>query len=258
MSLFAVILLSFVEGITEFLPISSTGHLILASNLLMIPQTEFVKSFEIFIQLGAILAIVFLYFQTLTKKPGVVAPILIAFLPTGILGFTLYTVIKKFLLGDSFIVILSLFIGGVFLLFFERFFQKKENIQDIEHIPWQKAFSIGLFQSLSMIPGVSRSAATIIGGMWVGVERKTAVEFSFLLAIPTMLAATTLDLVKSSFSFTFSEYIFLLVGFVGAFITAFFTVRLFTRFVQNHTLIPFGIYRILLALAFLFFPQVSG
>lgn len=204
------------------------------------------------------MAIALLYWQTLTEKPGVWKPILVAFFPTGILGLVLYKLIKKFLLGNSMIVILSLFLGGIILIFFEKLFKRKETISDIERLTWQKAVTIGLFQSLSMIPGVSRAASTIVGGMWVGVERKTAVEFSFLLAIPTMLAATTLDLVKSSFSFTSSEYIFLLVGFVGAFVTAFFTVKLFTRFVQNHTFIPFGIYRILLALAFLFFPQVSG
>lgn len=253
MTLFLSLLLSVVEGITEFLPISSTGHLILVSNLLQIPQTEFLKSFEIFIQLGAILAVVFLYRQLLFAGPAVWKPILIAFLPTGILGFTLYKLIKNFLLGNSSIVVLFLFIGGIILICFEYLFKRKNTAIDIEKLTVKKAFAIGLFQSLSMVPGVSRAAATIVGGMYMGFDRARAVEFSFLLAIPTMLGATGFDLVKSSFAFTSLEYIFLLTGFIGAFVTAFCSVKLFTRFVKNHTFVPFGIYRIVLALLFWFF-----
>lgn len=253
MTLFAAFLLSVIEGITEFLPISSTGHLILASDLLQIPQTEFLKSFEIFIQLGAILAIVFLYKKTLIQNLQIWKSLFIAFLPSGILGFTFYKLIKTFLLGNSFIVILSLFLGGVILIFFEKFFKRKETVLTVEQLAWKKAFFIGLFQSFSMIPGVSRAAATIVGGMLVGFDRMRAVEFSFLLSIPTMFAAAVFDLVKSSFVFTSSDYFLLLVGFTGAFVTAFFTVKLFTQFVKNHTFVPFGVYRIVLALLFWFF-----
>ncbi|MBI4991504.1 undecaprenyl-diphosphate phosphatase [Candidatus Gottesmanbacteria bacterium] len=245
------IILSVIEGITEFLPISSTGHLILTSDLLKISQTEFQKSFEIIIQLGAILSVVVIYFQTLLRKRKIWEKVLVAFLPTGVLGFTLYKLIKHYLLGNTVVVLLSLFIGGIVLIILEKMHnEEKSKLDDIEKISLKNAFFIGLFQSISMIPGVSRAAATIFGGLYLGLNRKTAVEFSFLLAIPTMLAATVLDLYKSHLSFTSYEYLLLLLGFAGAFITAFVTVKYFLRFIQSHTFVPFGIYRVILAVAF--------
>jgi len=251
MNCIQTLFLSAVEGITEFLPISSTGHLILASNFLKISQTEFQKSFEIIIQLGAILAIVFLYWRTLIRNIKVWQRILIAFIPTGILGLTLYKLIKHYLLGNTVIVLISLFIGGILLILLEKIHKEKDfHLSDIEKISYKNAFLIGLFQSISMIPGVSRAAATIFGGLFLGLKRKTAVEFSFLLAIPTMLAATVLDLYKSNLSFTSYEFSLLTVGFIGAFITALITVKYFLRFIQNHTFIGFGIYRIILSITF--------
>ncbi|MBI5452594.1 undecaprenyl-diphosphate phosphatase [Candidatus Gottesmanbacteria bacterium] len=251
MNYLQTIILSIVEGITEFLPISSTGHLILTSDLLKISQTEFQKSFEIIIQLGAILSVVVIYFQTLLRKRKIWEKVLVAFLPTGVLGFTLYKLIKHYLLGNTVVVLLSLFIGGIVLIILEKMHnEEKSKLDDIEKISLKNAFFIGLFQSISMIPGVSRAAATIFGGLYLGLNRKTAVEFSFLLAIPTMLAATVLDLYKSHLSFTSYEYLLLAVGFAGAFITAFVTVKYFLRFIQSHTFVPFGIYRVILAVAF--------
>lgn len=248
------IVLSIVEGISEFLPISSTGHLVLTSDLLNIQQTEFVKSFEIIIQLGAVLAVVVLYWKTLLQSRKVWERILVAFVPTAILGFILYKVIKGFLLGNTSVTLWALLIGGILLILLELIYKEKEHHADsIEHLSLKQAFFIGVFQSLAMIPGVSRSGATIIGGLFLGAKRKAAVEFSFLLAIPTMLAATALDMTKSSFSFTPYEFSLLAVGFIGSFIVAIFAVKFFLKFVQHHTLIPFGIYRIVLAILFFIF-----
>jgi len=245
------LILSIVEGLSEFLPISSTGHLVLASELLGISQTEFVKSFEIIIQLGAILAIVALYAKTLLTNKTVWLRILAAFLPTAIVGFTLYRVIKNFLVGNTTITLAALFLGGIALIILELVHTEKDShAGKIEDLTLKQSFLIGLIQSLSIIPGVSRSAATIIGGLFVGAKRKTAVEFSFLLAVPTMAAATGLDLLKSGFAFSQNEYSMILVGFAGSFIVAIFAVKFLLKFVQTHTFIPFGIYRIILALLF--------
>ncbi len=271
------VIFAIVEGFTEFLPISSTGHLVLTAKLLNIPQTEFVKSFEVIIQLGAILAVVYLYWKTIWTNKKVWKPIIIAFIPTAIVGLLLYKIIKTVLLGNELVTVWALLIGGIVMIAVE-YWQKRgfntrhpgkhgasriSNVSDsghgqndggvskIEDISPRNAFIIGLFQSISIIPGVSRAAATIIGAMLLKTKRKTAVEFSFLLAIPTMAAATGLDLLKSNFSFSPYEYSILSVGFIGSFIVAIFAVKFFIKFIQNHTFIPFGIYRIILSLLFL-------
>ena len=251
MNIFHTIVLSVVEGITEFLPISSTGHMILVAKLLALQETEFVKSFEIIIQLGAILAIAALYWNTLLQKKEIWMKVLVAFIPTGIVGFVLYKLIKHFLLGNPLVTVIALFIGGVILIGIEKFYKEKEHhAGTINAISYRNAFLIGLGQSLSVVPGVSRAAATIVSALLLGTKRKTAVEFSFLLAIPTMLAATALDLMKSNLSFSANEVALLLIGFVCAFFVAFVTVKYFLGFVQKHTLIPFGMYRILVAIVF--------
>lgn len=243
-----------VEGITEFLPISSTGHLVLTSELLKITQTNFIKSFEISIQLGAILAVVFLYRKALLTDKEYWIRILSAFLPTAVLGFLLYSFIKKLLLGSSIVTVLALFAGGVLLIVLEKIYQKKKpSFENAREISLKKAFLIGIFQSVSMLPGVSRSGATIIGGLFLGLKRETAAEFSFLLAVPTMLAATGLDLAKSSATFTKNEYFFMAVGFAAAFITATFTIQYFLSYVRKHNFVLFGVYRIVLAILFWLF-----
>lgn len=251
MAIFQAIILSIVEGFTEFLPISSTGHLILATKVFNIPQTEFVKSFEIIIQLGAILAIAFLYWKKLIKNFQIYKPILIAFLPTAILGFVLYKPVKHYLIGNSMVTLASLFLGGILLIILEKqFSNRKHDSQPIEQLTNKKALLIGFFQAVSMIPGVSRAAATIFGGMFMGLSRSQAVEFSFFLAIPTMFAATALDLIKSSFHFSGNEFQLLVIGFIGAFITAAISIKFLLTFIKTHTFIPFGIYRIVLAILF--------
>ncbi|MFH1832591.1 MAG: undecaprenyl-diphosphate phosphatase [Candidatus Levyibacteriota bacterium] len=253
MNYFQTLIYSLVEGVTEFLPISSTGHLILTSELLKIQQTEFIKSFEIFIQLGAILAIVFLYWQTLTKNIEAWKRIIAAFIPTGFIGLLLYKIIKDSFFENTNITLLALFFGGILLILLEFIHKEKDHhIDKIENLSLKNSFLIGIFQSISVIPGVSRSAATIIGALILGTKRKTAVEFSFLLAIPTMFAATGYDLIKSSFSFTPFEYSLLIIGFFGSFIVAIFAVKFFLNFIKEHTFIPFGVYRILISFLFWF------
>jgi undecaprenyl-diphosphatase len=251
MTLIHAVLISIIEGITEFLPISSTGHMILAAQALRIPETEFLKSFEIIIQLGAILAVVVLYARRLFVDKKSWIPILVAFLPAGIIGFLLYKIVKQYFLSNAVIVVVSLFIGGIALLVVEKFLKPKQKMISDLTIP--QAMSIGLFQTISMIPGVSRSAATIVGGLIIGLSRKEAVEFSFLLAIPTMVAATGLDIIKSSAHFSSWEIQLLSIGFISAFITALIAVKSFVSFVQKHSFNGFGIYRILLAIFYWFF-----
>lgn len=245
------IILSIIEGLTEFLPISSTGHLVLASKLLAIPQTEFVKSFEIIIQLGAILSVVVLYWNKLLNNIRLVSKIIVAFIPTAVLGFIFYGVIKEFLIGNTMITLLALFFGGIALLVFEMWYKEQpDHIDRIEDLSFKNAVVIGFCQSVSMVPGVSRAAATILGGLFVGLKRRAAVEFSFLLAIPTMAAATGLDMLKTDFQFTVYEYGLLVMGFVGAFVTALLAVKFLLSYIQYHTFIFFAVYRIVLAFLF--------
>jgi len=250
MNLFQTLLLSIVEGVTEFLPISSTGHLILVSDLLNILQTEFVKSFEIIIQLGAILSVVVIYFKKLLTNFDLWKKIIIAFLPSAIFGLIFYRHIKLYLIGNSQVVVWSLLIGGVVMLLFEKFHKSTvhRSLFTVHYLV------IGLFQIFSMIPGVSRAFATIFGGMAVGMNRKEAAEFSFFLAIPTMLGATVLDLVKTDIStWSVVEGRLLVIGFVGSFITAYLVVKWLIKFVQNNNFIIFGWYRIILAISLLLF-----
>lgn len=251
MDIFHAGTLSVVEGITEFLPISSTGHLILVSHLLRVSQTEFVKSFEIFIQLGAILAVVVLYWKRVIRNITIWKQVIAAFIPTAVIGFILYSYVKHYLLGNVYVTLLSLLIGGIILILLECFHKEKtQSLGEIEEISLQKAFLIGICQSVSIIPGVSRAAATIIGASLLGAKRQTAVEFSFLLAVPTLLAATGLDITKSHLSFSSNELLALAVGFFGSFVIALLTIKFFLRYIANHTFIPFGIYRILLTIIY--------
>jgi undecaprenyl-diphosphatase len=252
MTLLQAIILGIVEGVTEFLPISSTGHLILASRLLGLPQTDFQKSFEIAIQLGAILSVIVLYWRKFLD-PAVLSRVLVAFVPTGIIGFALYHVVKTYLFGSDTVVLWSLGLGGVALIVFELLHREGDNaVAEVTSIPYAKAFLIGVFQSLSIVPGVSRAGATIVGGLILGLTRSTIVEFSFLLAVPTMLAATGYDLLKNASSFAPQEFGVLAVGFIAAFLVAILSIKFLLAFVRTRTFIPFGIYRIVVALAFAF------
>jgi undecaprenyl-diphosphatase len=242
------IILGFVEGISEFLPISSTAHLVLASDLFKLAQSEFQKSFEVIVQLGAILAVVLLYWRTIFKI-GVIKRLIVAFIPTGIIGLASYKFVKAHLLGNTLLIIWTLFIGGIVILIFEKLFQEKENaVEEISKISYKQCLGLGLFQAIAIIPGVSRSASTIIGGLLMGMKRKTIVEFSFLLAVPTMAAATGLDLLKNAKNFSSSDAGILGVGFIISFIIATLSIKFLLSYIRKHTFGVFGWYRILIAI----------
>lgn len=250
MNFIQAIILSIVEGITEFLPISSTGHLILTSYVLGITQTEFVKSFEIVIQFGAIIAVVFLYIKTVIKRFDYWKSILIALIPTGAIGYFLYKFVKQFLLGNPGIVIISLFGGGILMLILDNYFNKVGRNKEIEKLTAKDSLIIGFWQAVSIIPGVSRAMTTIYGGMGTGLTRKAATEFSFLLAIPTMAVAAAFDLIKTGFNFSPGEYGIMAVGLIGSCFSAMLTVKILINFVQKHDFKIFAYYRIVLAVIF--------
>ena len=254
MQLIDIILLAIVEGVTEFLPISSTAHLVLVSNALNIKQTEFVKTFEIVIQLGAMAPVVILYWKKFLIDRMAMRNIVIAFLPAAIIGGLLYSFIKEVLIGNTYVSLAALLFGGLFLIVFEKFHrQAVKPIVRIESLSIRQVLAIGLFQSAAIIPGVSRAGASIIGGMLGGLSRKTAVEFSFLLAVPTMAAASGLDLFATRGVFTIEEYGMLALGFILSAIVAYGAVRWLLRFVSHHDLTVFGIYRIIFSVGYLLF-----
>lgn len=252
MTYLIAIILGLIEGLTEFLPISSTGHLLLAERLFNLPSTDFLKTFDIAIQSGAILAVVFLYWRMFLDKE-LIKRLLTAFIPTGILGFVFYKFIKQVLMEKEIIIIISLFLGGLLLIIFELWHKEKEGaIEKTANISYGQSGLVGVFQSIAMIPGVSRSAITIIGGLLLGIKRKTIVEFSFLLAVPTMFAATGLDFLKSAPIFQIGDLGLLAVGFVVAFLSALASIKFLLSYIQKHNFIIFGVYRIVVALLFWF------
>ncbi|MCB1201983.1 MAG: undecaprenyl-diphosphate phosphatase [Leptospiraceae bacterium] len=255
MTIWETVVLSIIEGLTEFLPISSTGHMILASTAMGIHENEFVKTFEIAIQLGAILAIALMYIRRFFQTLTIYYKLFIAFLPTAIVGLLAYKYIKAYLFNAQ-VVAISLIIGGVILILIDKWvFQKSSKAADLNEIPYKNAFFIGLMQCLSMIPGTSRAAATIVGGVVNGLDKKQATEFSFLLAVPTMVAATGYDLLKTPVQFTQDQLLLLLLGLVLAFISAWFAVKIFLKIIEKYGFKPFGYYRIILGVAFLIFVQ---
>ncbi len=256
MNLFQAFILSIVEGLTEFLPVSSTGHLILTSELLGIPESNFLKTFQIVIQLGAILAVVTLYSRKLLTSWNLIKKLIVAFIPTAVVGFTLYPLIKEVLLGSSAITLNALFWGGVALIGIEMFLKrKKTEASETSEVSYRQALVIGTFQSLSIVPGVSRAAASIIGGLLTGLNRPTAAEFSFLLAIPTMFAATALDIYKSRSMITEGWALTLLFGTMLSFVFALLAVKFLVNYVKKHDFTIFGVYRIILAAIFWMFVK---
>lgn len=256
MNFIHTLILSAVEGITEFLPISSTGHLILVSKLLGIEPTNFGKTFEIVIQLGAILAVVVLYFKKFFSSWNLIKKLITAFIPTAAVGFVLYPFIKGVLLGSSTVTLNALFWGGLALIGVEWFLRrKKPAAKSSGEITYNQALIIGTFQSLSVVPGVSRAAATIIGGLLTGLDRPTATEFSFLLAVPTMMAATGLDIWKSRQMITQSGFLTLLTGTALSFFFAILAVKFLIGYVKKHDFTAFGVYRIVLAVLFWIFVK---
>jgi undecaprenyl-diphosphatase len=258
--LLIAIILGIVEGITEFLPVSSTGHLILATKLLGFDAEKW-AAFNVIIQLGAILAIVVLYWRTFwAVLQGMlhgnrvswrfVRNIAIGFLPSAVLGFLLINKIEL-LLGNAKVVAIAFIVGGIAILLIERM-AKRSDVVGIAEMPLGTVVGVGLIQCLAMIPGVSRSGATIMGGLSLGVERRTAAEFSFFLAIPTMLGATTLELVKHRDTLMAGAsgigFGTVAVGFVVSFVVALVVVRAFVHYISRHGFAPFAWYRIVAGL----------
>lgn len=244
------LLLGIVEGLTEFLPVSSTAHLIIVSNLLKLPATEFQKTFEIAIQSGAILAVCVLYWKTILRDRDVLMKVLVAFVPTAVVGLILEKVIKNILFESLPTILGSLFLGGIVIVLFEYLHKPRSAaVQQIRNISYVQALGIGCAQALAVVPGVSRSAATVLGGEALGLTRRAAVDFSFLLAVPTMAAATALDLLHSVDAFSSANVGPLAIGFVTSFVVALATIHWLIGFVKQHSFAPFGVYRVGVAVA---------
>lgn len=251
MSLLSIVLLGIVEGLTEFLPVSSTGHLILAGEVMQVPQGT--ETFDIVIQLGAILAVVALYFQRLWKVliglPGkdpaarlFALSVLLAFIPSAIVGLLFHDFIKTVLFNPT-IVCVTLILGGFALIALERWAPPARTMDSMK-FTWKTALGVGLFQCLSIIPGVSRSGATIVGGLLLGVDKKAAAEFSFFLAIPTMVAAFGLDFWESRALLTGDVVSIIAIGFVVSFFSGLFVVKTLVDFVGRYGFAPFAMWRI--------------
>lgn len=249
MSYWQAIILAIVEGLTEFLPVSSTGHMIIASSAMGIAELEMTKILTVNIQFGAILSVVVLYWRRFLQSFDFYLKLFVAFLPAAAIGFLLGDVIDE-LLESVFTVALSLVIGGVVLLFIDRWFRHAEDREETE-VSYGNALQIGFFQCIALIPGVSRSAATIIGGMTKGLTREAAAEFSFFLAVPTMFAASGYKLLKDHESIRAEDIKLLLVGNLVAFVVALIAIRFFIAFLTKYGFRMFGIYRILMGLLLL-------
>ncbi len=239
MSIFEVFILSLIEGLTEFIPVSSTGHLIIANHFLNIQPSDFTKAFDVIIQFGAIIAVFFLYRDRLKWNLEFYKKILLAFIPTAIIGFLLKNKIDA-LLESTTVVAWALIIGGFVLIFIDSLFKNKTK----ETPTLIDSFWIGLFQCLAMIPGTSRSAATIVGGQIQGLSRAKAAEFSFILAIPTLGAATLYKLWKVRHLIDSSQSVSLLLGIFFSFIFAMLAIKFFIRFINKYGFRYFGVYRI--------------
>ncbi len=247
MSFFDAFILAIVEGLTEFLPVSSTGHMIIASSVLGIASDPFTKVFTVAIQFGAILSVLVLYWKRFFQSIDFYFKLFVAFIPAMVLGFLLSDYIDQ-LLERVEVVALMLIVGGIIFLFIDKLFHESEE-NGIKEVSYKTAFRIGLFQTIAMIPGVSRSAATIIGGLTQKLTKKTAAEFSFFLAVPTMLAATLYKLLKfyqEGNAFGSHEISILLFGNVAAFIVAILAIKSFISFLTSHGFKLFGVYRIAL------------
>lgn len=252
MDLLNSLILGTVEGITEFLPISSTAHLIIVSKFLNIPQTEFLKFFEVFIQSGAILAVVFMYLKYAIKNPEILKRVAVSFVPTAIVGFLLHRIIKEVFFESADLITGSLFLVGLIFILIEYLIKKKKILlsRSLKDLSWVDAVIVGFGQSLAVVPGVSRAGIVMLTMMAKGFRRDESAVYSFLLAVPTILAASVYDLLKTDMGLILdsNNFPFLLVGFLTSFVTAYVSVTWLIGFIKRKTLIGFGIYRIILSL----------
>ena len=252
MNLFNALVLGVVEGITEFLPISSTAHLIITSKLLNIPATEFQKFFEVFIQSGAILAVVFVYWKIILKNRNFLLNIILSFIPTAIVGLLLHKIIKNVFFESFTLIAASLFVIGLLFIIYEFLLNKKivKTDKKIIQMTVLQALLIGVGQSLAVVPGVSRAGAVILVMMILGFNREESALYSFVLAVPTLFAASALDFIKTDpqLIFSGSNPLYLFLGLIASFFSALLAIRWFIKFLQKNSLTYFGVYRIALAL----------
>ncbi len=248
MTIFDTIILGVVEGITEFLPVSSTAHLVLTSQLLNLQQDDFLKSFEIIIQLAPIFSVIFLFWNRLFESRQLWFKLFVSFFPTGVIGFLFHKEIENLFATSS--TLLWIAITGVLFIVFELFQKNNFQVNREEEITYLQAFFIGIFQSIALIPGVSRSGSTILGAMFLGISREVSMSFSFLLAIPTMGIATAYTLFKNGDNLNLENLELLGIGFIVSFIFGILAIKTFLEIVSRYKFIPFGVYLLITAFAF--------
>ncbi len=253
MDIFHAIILGIIEGLTEFLPISSTGHLIVAAQWLGVEQTKANTAFEVIIQLAAILAVVFTYKDKFSiEKIDLWVKVTLAFLPIAIIGFIFSDEVKA--MFNIKIVAIMFIVGGVVFLILEKFYKEENHTTtEVEDVTYRQAAWIGFAQIFALIPGTSRAGSTIVGALLVGLSRKASAEFSFLLALPVMITVSGYDLIKHYDEFSGANLIALIVGFITAFIVAYLTMLFFIKFLEKFTFVAFGIYRIVFGIVLLAF-----
>ena len=251
MDIIQAIIIGIIEGFTEFLPISSTGHMIVASKFLGVSQDHLTKAYEVIIQFAAIMAVLLLYKEKISfKKISLWQKLFVAFLPLAVIGFLFKDIIKTLFTVE--IVAWMFIVGGIIFLVVEKFYKEESShTYDVEQVSMKQALWIGIAQIFSLIPGTSRAGATIIGGLLVGLDRKASAEFSFLLAIPVMAAVSGYDLLKYYGEFADANWGAFVAGFVTAFVVAYLTIKLFLVFLQRFTFVAFGWYRIILGILLL-------
>jgi undecaprenyl-diphosphatase len=253
MTLIDAFVLGILEGLTEFLPISSTFHLIFASQLLNMPQTEFLKTFEVFIQAGAILAVLWLYGKELWQDRVLTQKVVVSFIPTAIVGYLLHSIIKRVFFETNWLMIAAFIVFGLVFIGYEWWLKKNPRFlaKTIDQLTWQQAIVIGLGQAVAVLPGVSRAGAVMLTMMFLHTKRDQAAKYSFLLALPTICAAALLDLIKlrDQLTLTNNDLLLLAVGSVTAFASALFVLKWFIKYLQTNTLTPFGIYRLIMGVA---------
>jgi len=245
------IIIGIIEGFTEFLPISSTGHMIIASKFMGIEESALIKAYEVIIQFAAILAVMLIYRDKISfSKTDLWKKLFLAFLPLAGIGYIFKNQIKSLFSVE--VVAVMFIVGGIIFLVVEYYYkEEKSHTADVEAVSYKQALWVGFAQIFSLIPGTSRAGATIIGGLLTGMDRKTSAEFSFLLAIPVMAAVSGYDLLKHYQDFADANWSAFVIGFIVAFAVAYLTIKLFLAFLQRFTFVPFGIYRILFGIILL-------
>lgn len=252
MTLFHSLILGIIEGLTEFLPISSTGHMVLVSYFLHIEENQTLATFEIIVQVGAIVAVVVLYFKKLFEIK-IIKKIIVAFIPTGIIGLVVFPHIKAWL-QNPLLVAFTMLIGGILILIIENWYGKKLDkvgVNETKNITYKQAFLLGIYQAIAVVPGVSRSGAMIVGGLTMKLSRKLLTEFTFLLAVPTMVVATLYTIYKKHEELAIDSFAPIIFGTVISFIVALFVIRYFLNYIRSHSFKIFGWYRIVLGIILL-------